>query len=198
MRIVCRRKRTFTHFQPILSHNYHRRKNALPFKLPLQFSIQSADDLSLEEHSEALVKPEMFPVAIGHQVACPGMGDLKCNFRINKGLRFLTSWAMTLTRLRSPASRVGVTNVRHGFSIHKNSTLFIENYRIWNRIVRKSKSQKFRFKIKIFVEIRIETQNTLDQRIYCYKMQKGIKFYLQMGMSEAKPWDHICPIRIFL
>jgi len=38
--------------------------------------LEAANNLSLQEHRPTFVKPEVFPAAVGHQVASPTMGNL--------------------------------------------------------------------------------------------------------------------------
>ena len=41
-----------------------------------RFTVESPHDLSLREDGESLIEPEVFKVAVGHQVPRPGVGDL--------------------------------------------------------------------------------------------------------------------------
>lgn len=45
-------------------------------KIPMLLGLESPDYLSLRENGEAFVEPEMFPAAVGHQVAGPTVCDL--------------------------------------------------------------------------------------------------------------------------
>ena len=45
---------------------------------------EPTNHLPLHKHSEALVKPEVFPLAVGDQVARPGVADFM-NYYISQG-----------------------------------------------------------------------------------------------------------------
>jgi hypothetical protein len=55
---------------------------AMPYKYeqiqgPIDHAdLEAANNLSLQEHRPTFVKPEVFPAAVGHQVASPTMGNL--------------------------------------------------------------------------------------------------------------------------
>ena len=45
-------------------------------QVPARLTLQDAEDLTLYEHREAFVEPEVPPLAVGNQVAGPAVGYL--------------------------------------------------------------------------------------------------------------------------
>ena len=46
------------------------------FEMSGEFSVKPALYLPLQKGGEAFVKPEVLHISVGHQVPCPGVGDL--------------------------------------------------------------------------------------------------------------------------
>lgn len=79
-------------------------------------------NLPLDPHGTALVEPvQGFRVSKQHLNKCATMRHQKCSqvFVVTKlpVHECVISWMMTSARERSPATMVGVTNVKQGFSI---------------------------------------------------------------------------------